>query len=55
MHVMAERGKITADAGLVKIVGKRVGSCLRHHRASGLIRSGEGLGGRLTWSVNQPP
>lgn len=36
MHVMAERGMNTADTGLVKTVGKRVESCLRHHRTTGL-------------------
>lgn len=51
MHVMAERGMNTADRGLVKMVGKRVGSCLRHHRASGLVRSTKGLGDRLAWEI----
>lgn len=44
MHVMAERGMNTADRRLVKAVGKRVGSCLRHHRARGLLASTVGLG-----------
>lgn len=51
MHVMAERGMNTADKGLVKTVGKRVGACLRHHRTKGLIRSVDGLGDRLAWEV----
>lgn len=51
MHVMAERGMNTADKGLVKTVGKRVGSSLRHHRARGLIRSAKGLGDRIAWEV----
>lgn len=51
MHVMAERGMNTADTGLVKTLAKRVGSCLRHHRKSGLIRSTQGLGDRLAWEV----
>lgn len=51
MHVMAERGMNTADTGLVKTVGKRVGSCLRHHRTSGLIKSDQGIAGRIVWSV----
>ena len=38
-HVMAERGLNTADKRLVKLVGKRVGACLRHQRAKGLLRS----------------
>jgi hypothetical protein len=51
MHVMAERGMNTADKRLVKTVGKRVGACLRHHRAKGLIQSIDGLGDRLAWEV----
>lgn len=51
MHVMAERGMNTADKRLVKTVGKRVGACLRHHRAKGLLQSVDGLGGRLAWEV----
>jgi len=37
MHVMAERGMNLADRRVVKIVTKRVGACLRHHRLKGLI------------------
>lgn len=51
MHVMAERGMNTADTRLVKTVGKRVGSCLRHHRTRGLIESTEGIGNRITWRI----
>jgi hypothetical protein len=32
-------------------IGKRVGACLRHHRAKGLIRSAKGLGDRIAWGV----
>jgi len=53
MHVMAERGMNTADKRLVKIVGKRVGACLRHHRSRGLIRSVNEVGGRLAWDVSR--
>lgn len=35
MHVMAERGRNTADKRLVKTVMKRVAACLRHHRNKG--------------------
>jgi hypothetical protein len=48
---MAERGMNTADKRLIKTVGKRVGACLRHHRAKGVIRSVDGLGDRLVWEV----
>lgn len=51
LHVMAERGMNTADAGLVKTVSKRVGARLRHHRSTGLIRSSVGLGDRRAWEV----
>jgi len=48
-HVMAERGMNTADKGMVKTVGKRVGSCLRHHRLKGILKSSEGPDGLLLW------
>lgn len=51
MHVMAERGMNTADKRLMKTVMKRVGSCLRHHRSKGLLRSTQGHGARLQWEV----
>ena len=51
MRVMAERGMNTADKRLVKTVTKRVGSCLRHHRNKGLLRSSEGLGQHLVWEI----
>lgn len=52
MHVMAERGMNTADKRLVKVVTRRVGACLRHHRTRGVIRSAEGIGGRITWELS---
>jgi hypothetical protein len=51
MHVMAERGLNTADPRLLKLVGKRVGSCLRHHRSTGLLRSGKGSGPYNVWAI----
>lgn len=39
LHVMAERGLNTADKRLQKTIAKRVSSCLRHHRKSGLLKS----------------
>ncbi|MGX9147229.1 hypothetical protein [Mesorhizobium sp. 128a] len=51
MHVVAERGMNTAYKRLVKTIGKRVGSCLRHHRARGLLVSSEGLGKHIFWQV----
>lgn len=49
-HFMAERGLNTADKRLVKTIGKRIGSSLRHHRAKGVLRSVPGEG-RLLWEV----
>ena len=51
LHVMAERGLNTADKGLVKTMQKRVGSCLRWHRAKGALRSAEGPDGFLLWEI----
>lgn len=50
-YVMAERGLNTADKRLVKTVGKRVGSCLRHHRKTGLVRSVRGQGQFVLWEI----
>ena len=43
-HVMVGRGLNTTDKRMVKLIGKRVGSCLRHHRERGLVRSEPGSG-----------
>ena len=50
-HVMAERGLNTADKALVKAMGKRVGACLRHNRAKGLMRSERETGQLLVWQI----
>ncbi len=50
-HVMAERGLNTSDKGLVRLVGKRVGACLRHQRDKGFVRSERGPGAYLVWKV----
>lgn len=50
-HVMAERGLNTADKRLVRVIGKRVGACLRHHRDKGLVRSEKGPGPFLVWKL----
>lgn len=50
-HVMAHRGLNAADRRLVKIMGKRVGACLRHHRAKGLVRSKQGPRQSLVWEI----
>jgi hypothetical protein len=51
MQVMAERGLNTADPRLLRLVGKRVGACLRHHRSRGLLRSDGSRGSGLTWRI----
>tara|TARA_R110000787_G_scaffold36855_4_gene93822 strand:+ start:2520 stop:2960 length:441 start_codon:yes stop_codon:yes gene_type:complete len=50
-HVMAGRSMNTADKNLTKTVTKRVGSCLRHHRAKGVLRSVKGADGFLVWEL----
>ncbi len=50
-HVMAERGLNTADKRLVKVVSKRAGACLRHHRARGVLRSAQGPGRYRLWEI----
>lgn len=51
LQVMAERGLNTADPRLLKLVGKRVGACLRHHRGQGLLRSLKGPQHLLEWEI----
>ena len=48
---MAERGLNTSDKRLVRLIGKRVGACLRYQRAKGLVRSEPGPGAYLVWNV----
>ena len=50
-HVMAERGLNTADKRLVRTIGKRVGSSMRHLRNQGLVRSDKGPGPCLVWQI----
>ena len=50
-RLMAARGLNTADKRLVRTIGKRVGSCLRHHRAKGTLRSMQGKGPHLLWEI----
>ena len=50
-HVMAERGLNTSDTKLVRLIGKRVGACLRHQRAKGLVRSKPRPGQYQFWEI----
>lgn len=52
-HVMAARGLNTADKRLVRLIGKRVGACLRHHRERGVLESQGGGGALLLWTLNK--
>ena len=52
-HVMAGRGLNTADKRLVRVIGKRVGACLRPHRNRGLVRSEKGPRQRLVWEIDR--
>ena len=45
------RGLNTSDKQLVQLVGKRVGACLRHQRAKGLVRSRPGPGQFMVWCL----
>ena len=48
---MAERGLNTADKRLVRTIGKRIGSALRHLRNRGLVDSTPGQGLYLLWQI----
>ncbi len=50
-HVMAARGLNTADKRLVRLIGKRVGACLRHNRERGVVRSEQSEDRRLMWLI----
>ena len=52
-HVMAGRGLNAADKRLVRLVGKRVGACLRHHRNRGLVQSKRGQETHLVWWITR--
>jgi hypothetical protein len=52
-HVMAERGLNTSDKKLVRVIGKRVGSSLRHMRNRGFVRSAKGPGQCLAWAITK--
>jgi hypothetical protein len=55
-HVMAGRGLNSSDKRLIKVIGKRVGACLRHHRKRGLLRATKSVGQQLLqWEVMKRP
>lgn len=53
MHVMAERGLNTADPRLLKLVGRRVGACLRHHRKKRIVESFRASGALTHWNIKR--
>jgi hypothetical protein len=48
-HLMAERGLDTSNKKLVRLMGKRVAACLRHHRKRGIVVSDGDAGKFLVW------
>ncbi len=50
-RVMAERGLNTSDKRLVRLIGKRVGACLRHWRNKNIVRSEQARGQCLLWKI----
>lgn len=50
-HVMATRDLNSADKGLLRMVTKRVASCLRHYRNRGVLQSAMGPGNRVLWKT----
>jgi hypothetical protein len=50
LRVMSERNLNLNDKKLVRIVSKRVGACLKHHRNKGLVKS-ERRGGGMLWEI----
>jgi hypothetical protein len=51
MALMTMRGMDTDDARLVKLIGKRVGCCLREQRERGAVLSEEGPGQTVMWRL----
>ena len=51
IQIMGERGLSTADRQLVRVIKQRVGACLRHWRAKGVLRSVPGKKGAGLWEV----
>jgi hypothetical protein len=50
-HVMAERGLDVHDKRLVRLIGKRIGACLKHDKGEGVLRSAKGPGSLLLWEI----
>jgi len=50
-HVMAECGLNVHDKRLVKLIGKRIGACLKHYKHKGALRSRKEPGAFLLWAI----
>ncbi|MCW5752661.1 MAG: hypothetical protein KIT81_16115 [Alphaproteobacteria bacterium] len=50
---MAHRGMNTSDKRMVRLIGKRVGACLRHWRARGVVKCERGSGQMLGWRLTK--
>jgi hypothetical protein len=53
LHVMAARSLSAADKPLLRVMIKRVGAALRHHRIKGLIRSTPGPNRTVLWEISR--
>ncbi|MFN3658491.1 MAG: hypothetical protein ACK4UO_14670 [Pseudolabrys sp.] len=51
LHVMAARSLNMADKPLLRVINRRVGAAMRHHRIKGLIRSVPGPGRSVLWEI----
>lgn len=51
LHVIAGRGLNASDKPLLKVLSKRVGSCLRHYRQLGQVESIDGPGRTILWKI----
>jgi hypothetical protein len=52
-HVMAERGLNIHDKRLVKLIGKRIGACLKHYKHKGTLQARKGPGAYLLWEITK--
>jgi hypothetical protein len=51
LHVMAARSLNIADKPLLRVINRRIGAAMRHHRVKGLIRSVPGPGRMVLWEI----
>jgi hypothetical protein len=51
LHVLAGRGLTNEDRPFMRVLGRRVGACLRHLRKKGLVRLTRGDGQVGVWQI----